>query len=368
MPRGPWIGLLVLLALGGTATAQDTRALLPPVLPAFPVAPGPSDPPLRDLTPPGFDLVPPPDPHRANEHGTAGHLAPTVPGHAGWYGSAEYLLYRPRAGSFDFAIGPTAPGLATVGPVQSLRYDVGNGLRAEGGYRFASGWGVGFAYTYLSAVGGRSLTAPAGAVLLPTLTRPGLTDTATSAETHANLNYNLYDVLVGKRLAFDDNLALRLFAGVRIADITQRFDVRYDGLDARRAAVDTQSAFGGFGPVAGTEAILGGWYGFHAYGRATGGLLTGRSINSFRETNNGGGTVYVDSRYDVTKIVPVASIAIGGGWQYRTVSLRAGYEVTHWFGLTGPLRFTDDVAQGRLVAKSSDLSLEGFFVQVGIVF
>ena len=34
------------------------------------------------------------------------------------------------------------------------------------------------------------MLAPAGTVLLPTLTRPGLTDTATRAETHANLNYN----------------------------------------------------------------------------------------------------------------------------------------------------------------------------------
>lgn len=357
MRRGSWLGLVVCVAAASPAAGQA------PVVPL-----DADDPPLRDLTPPGFaDIVPPPPRHGGHDH-PPGHLAPSAPAHAGFYGTAEYLLFRPRSGAFDFALVNAGAGLATAGPVESLKYDLGNGVRAELGYRFERGWEVGFAYTFLEASGGRTAAAGPGGVLFPTLTRPGLTDAAASAAATASLNYNLYDGLVGKRFVLDDHFAVRAFGGFRFADITQRFDVGYDGLDAVRAAVGTRSEFEGFGPLVGGEAVLGGWHGFHAYARASGGLLTGRSTNTVRETNNAGGTVYVDSRYDVRKVVPVAGLAIGGGWQYRTVSVRAGYEVTHFFGLTEPLRFTDDVGQGKLVTRPSYLSLEGFFVQVGFAF
>jgi hypothetical protein len=364
MRRGSWLGLVVCVAAGSPGAAQV------PVVADDP--PGafadPDHPPLRDLTPDGFaDIVPPPPPHAGHDC-PPGHLAPTAPGHAGFYGTAEYLLFRPRSGAFDFALVNGGTGLATTGPVESLKYDLGNGVRAELGYRFERGWEVGFAYTFLEASGGRTLTAAAGQVLFPTLTRPGLTDTVTSAAASASLSYNLYDGLIGKRFTVHENFAVRAFGGFRFADITQRFNVGYNGLDAVNAAVNTRSAFEGFGPMIGGEAVLGGWCGLHAYARASGGLLNGRSTNSIRETNNAGGTVYADSRYDVRKVVPVAGLAIGGGWQYRTVSIRAGYEVTHFFGLTEPLRFVDDVGQGKLVTRPSYLSLEGFFVQVGFTF
>lgn len=363
MRRGSWLRLVVWFA-ASPAVAQV------PVVPYDP--PGafadPAQPPLRDLTPPGFaDIVPPPPAHVGTDC-PPGHLAPTAPGHAGFYGTAEYLLFRPRSGALDFALVNANTGLATVGPVESLKYDLGNGVRAELGYRFERGWEVGFAYTFLEASGGRTLAAAPGQVLFPTLTRPGLTDAVTSAAASANLSYNLYDALMGKRFAIDDNFAVRVFGGFRFTDISQRFNVAYNGLDAIKAAVNTRSAFEGFGPIVGGEAVLGGWHGFHAYARASGGLLTGRSTNSVLETNNAGGTVYVNSRYDVRKVVPVASIAIGGGWQYRNVSIRAGYEVTNFFGLTEPPRFVDDVGQGKVVTRPSYLSLEGFFVQLGFTF
>jgi hypothetical protein len=355
MPRRSWLGLVVGVALAAPAAAQ--------VPPGGPL----DDAPVKDLTPPGFaDIVPPPDPHAG--HAVPHHLAPSAPGHGGFYTTAEYLLVRPRADLLDFALVNTTGGLATVGPVERLKYGLGNGLRAEAGYRFSGGCEFGFAYTYLNASGDRFLAAAAGQTLLPTITRPGLTDTALSALATARLNYNLYDALFGYRFTAGEHVAGRVFGGVRFADIGQRFDVRYDGMDARESAVVTCSCFDGFGPLIGAEATLGGWHGFHLYTRAIGGLLTGRSTNCFRETNNAGGTVYVDSRNDTRRVVPFAGIAIGGGWQYRTVSIRAGYEITHWSGLTQPLRFVDDVSQGKLSADPADLSLEGFFVQLGLTF
>jgi hypothetical protein len=220
----------------------------------------------------------------------------------------------------------------------------------------------------LRAVGGESVQAGPGQTLFPTMTRPGLTDTVLTASASAALNYNLFDVQLGRRFQIDDHFAMRGYAGFRFADITQTMNAGYNGLDANQAAVSTRSSFNGFGPILGGEAILGGWRGFHAYARFTGGLISGTSANSLVETNDGGNTLYANVPYNVEKVVPVATLAIGGGWQYRSVSLRFGYEVTQWFGLTERVRFTDDVSQGAFISRPGNLSLNGLFIQLGYVY
>ena len=333
--------------------------------------------PLKDLTPPGFATDHAEGGHAGaghghdahGEHRTPGHLTPSAPEESGPFVSAELLLMRPRRGAFDFAIPSTAASLATTGPIRSLNYEFRAGLRAEFGYRLGqSGWDVAGGYTYFRTSAFDAINAAPGQVVLPTLTRPGLTDNATFAGADANLELNLYDLTLGRRYALDDSVTVRAFGGVRFANIRQSFNAFYDGLDARAAVVATRSNFQGFGPIAGGEAVFAGWRGFHLYGKASGGLLTGASTNPVRETNNGGRTVYVDSVYDVRKVVPMASVGVGVGWQYRTVSVRAGYEITHFFDLIDQPRFADDVGQGKFIARSANLSLEGLFLQVGMAF
>jgi hypothetical protein len=365
MRRANRLGILVCLATLGSA--PFARAQFPDTTAGGGGA-ATTESPVRDLTPAGFaDIVPPPDPHLDHGHHYE-NLGPCAPAHHGFYASAEYLLLRPRADGYDFALRNVPAGLATIGPIESLKSALGSGLRAEGGYRFANGWEAGFAYTLLNAGGSRTLSAGTGGVLYPTVTRPGLTDTALFAAASNELNYNLYDFLIGRRWAIDETFAVRAFAGVRYADIGRRFDVGLNGLDANQALVRSRSGFDGAGPIIGGEAVAAGPFGLHLYSRATGGLLTGRSTNRLVETNNFGSTVYVDTRYDVRKVVPVASIAVGGGWQYRTVSIRAGYEITHWPGFGEPIRFVDDLSQGKIATRPAALSLEGFFFQIGLSF
>jgi hypothetical protein len=343
-------------------------------------------PPLREL-PSGLpDLVPPPEHGGHGAHGIAGcatcgdHEIPGwmtafYPGHSGWYTTGEFLLMRARNTDMDYAIRGSggATGLSTVGPIDSLKYGMGTGLRAEVGRHIGDGglWDVAFAYTYFTSNENgntRSDVAPAGGALYPTLTRPGLTDRALTALANSDLDYQLYDLIVARRVLVDDNFAVRVIGGGRFADIRQTFNAFYNGIDARNAAVNTRSRFQGFGPVIGAEAVLGGWRGFHLYTRAMGGLITGRDTNRLIETNDGGATTYVNTAYDVRKVVPMGSIAIGGGWQYRTLSIRAGYQVTCWQGLFQRPHFVDDVSQGKVINQPSNLTLEGLFLQVGLTF
>jgi hypothetical protein len=352
----------------GAAPAQST--FLPPNSPAsLPpiVVPDSPVPAVKDLTPPGF-ATDAPATHPAY-HDTPGHLRPSAPEEGGPFISAEFLMLRARRTAFDYAIPGDTTGLVPVGSIRSLNYDFQPGFRGELGHRFGgSGWELSVGYMYYHTSASDSLGAPTGQTVLPTLSKPGLVNTATYASATAGLDYNHYDLLVGKRVAWDEHLALRFFGGVRFATIQQDFSAYYDGLDARSAGVSAGSKFQGFGPVFGGEAVLAGWKGFHLFAKASGGLLTGQSDNPYIESNNANNTLYANTSNDVRKVVPVASVGIGAGWQYRTFSIRAGYEITNYFGVVDQPRFTDDVGLGKLTTRSSDLSLEGLFVQLGLTF
>lgn len=340
-------------------------ASLPPTTPTH--GTGEAEYHVKDITPHKDPRLESHDEHHAHPEG-AGNLGPIVPDDRGLFVSAEALIMRPRRGGLDYGI-VNPGGLAVVGPVQGLNYDLTAGIRGELGYQFGHcGWDVVFGYTYYRTAAEGFLSAPPGGAILPTLTRPGLITQATSSQAQANINYNLYDMFVGKRFVVDDNFAVRTFGGFRFADITQEFNATYDGLDARGAGVGLRSRFQGFGPVAGAEAVLAAQYGFHLYARASGGLLTGLAKNPYFEANDLGKTVYADVGYDVRKVVPLLSVGIGGGWQYKSVWLRGGYEITNYFGLIDQPRFTDDVTPGKFVTQTSNLSLEGLFFQVGMNF
>jgi hypothetical protein len=326
--------------------------------------------PMREVPTGLSEIIPPPDKHHGNdEHETPEYLTPFAPNHGGWYTSGEYLLMRARNTDFDYAIRGSSVGLATAGPIDSLKYQLGSGLHTELGYRYGEGkWETAFAYTYFGDHGGATDVAGPGQVLFPTLTRPGLTDRALTANVHTNLDYQLFDMIVGRRMVVDDNFALRWLAGFRFTDIRQTFNANYNGADANQDAINTRSRFMGFGPIVGLEAVLGGWRGFHLYSRATAGLISGQSNNELLETNNLGSTTYVNTHYDVRKIVPNGNLSLGGGWQYRTLSIRAGYQISYWEGIFERPRFVDDVSPGKIITRPANLTLEGLFFQVGLSF
>src|SRR5579883_2418038 len=252
---------------------------------------GPAEPAIKDLTPP---TLPAP----------TGHPEPAVmcppPGDpeehtGGLFGRAEYLLLRPRRGAFDFALADPARNLIPAGPVESLNYGLRSGLRAALGYQLpGGGWDVLFGYTYLRSGAGQSIAAPTGGVLYPTLTRPGLTDYADTASATASLEYNVYDLEIGRRFRVDERLTGRVFGGVRWVTVRQDFVANYNGQDARDAQVRTKANFDGFGPVVGGEGALALYRGFHVYARGSAGLLTGRLDDPLSETNDGGATQYAN--------------------------------------------------------------------------
>jgi hypothetical protein len=316
------------------------------------------------------ELIPGPDKHHGHgEHEIDGFMTPFVPAHGGWYTQAEFLLQRPRNTDLDYAIINGGGGLGTIGPIQSMVYELGTGVRAELGYRYHDGgWETAFAYTYLTAGTDTAITAGPGQVILPTLTRPGLTDRALTAAGNVDLDYQTFDMIFARRTLLDEHFGVRWLGGLRFTDLRQILNVNYNGLDARGAAIASRSRFQGVGPMVGAETVLAGCKGFHFYSRTLAGLITGRNTNRLIETNDAGATTYVNTSYDIRKVVPMGSIAVGGGWQYRTIAIRGGYEITHYQGVFERPRFTDDVGQGKVITRPANLTLEGLFLQVAVSY
>jgi hypothetical protein len=350
---------------------KATRLASPPAAPGSLPAAAPEGggglmaPPVKDLTPPELTIGPG---HGENCPPAGGHAFDPEEHEGGFFGTAEYLLLRPRRGATEFvtASGSTAP--VAVGPVETLTYEQRSGVRANLGYRLpGEGWDVAAGYTFVRSGADKLVTAPAGGVLYPTLTRPGVVDTANTAAASASFEYNVFDAEVGKRFRTERG-NFRVFAGARFATIRQDFDVNYDGRDAQQSRVVTRNGFDGFGPIVGGDVAVNVYRGFQLYARANGGLLTGRVNAPLTETNQNGLTTVTDIRYGVRKVVPTAHLGIGGGWQSGRVSIRAGYEITNWFGLLEAPRVTSEFSPGRVQSRSESLSLEGLFVQLGVAF
>jgi hypothetical protein len=262
----------------------------------------------------------------------------------------------------------SSDNLVPAGYVQALNYQPHPGLRAGFLYQpFGHCWDVGFTYTYFHSSDSFVIAAPAGGLLYPTLTRAGLTNEATTAGASASLAINVFDLEFGRRWA-DEDSQVRVYGGLRGGTVRERLSARYDGRDADGAEVSLRSFFEGVGPLVGAEAVGGLGGGFGVYGRANAALLTGRVRAPFTETNNGGATVYADLRDRFALTVPVVTVGIGVSYQYHGVFLRAGYEVTNWFGLFERPAFVDDFAEGKFLRQSTNLGLDGVFVQAGLSF
>lgn len=315
--------------------------------------PGQEPPPVRDLTPPEFLQVVEPVPETP-----AGEV----------FAAAEFLFFTPRQRGLDYALDDLRDDLIPAGRVRSLNYKTEPGIRASLGYRPGGFlWDVRFTYTYITSSDGFGAVAEPGGLLYPTLTRTGMTNEANTAFASSSLSINMYDAEVGYHLE-QEFFHARIFGGLRLANVRQALFAQYDGRDAQGATVDVRPNFDGIGPLFGMESTIGMGQGLGVFGRASGALLTGSMRAPFVETNNIGGTLYADLANRFALTVPVVTLGVGVSYQYRGLSLRAGYEVTNFFGIFERPTFIDDFAEGKFLRQSTNLGIDGLFVRLGLEF
>jgi hypothetical protein len=317
-------------------------------------------PPVADLTPPEF----------ANHPVTTtcdGCRACDNP--AAWLFTAEYMLVRPRRRADDYAIVDPLDNLTPEGRINNIGFDFASGLRAGIGYREAGSlWETWFTYTYLHAGGDAASVAPTGGLIYPTLTRPGLVDTALVAAGGNSLTYNVYDMDTVRRVTGDETFCLRLGFGVRYTNIDLNQQAFYNGRDANDTFVRSRISFDGAGPTVGGEGRWQMPWGLSLFGRAKGGLIVGDMRNSLRETDNGGLTTNANLVEHYYTTIPVLEFGTGVAWEYRNLRVAVGYEVSNWFNMIDTPSLTNDFAEGKIGRRRGDLSLEGLFLQLGMAY
>jgi hypothetical protein len=280
----------------------------------------------------------------------------------------DYLFLKPRRDNLDFAIAAPASNIAN-GSIEAVNWERRSGFRVGGGYRMGEGWEAAVYYTYLHSTGSLDLAKPDDAgTIFPTLTHPGFIGQVDSASAESALNYNVVDALLGRRFEINDSGEIRVFGGGRYAWIRQSLDAFYDGGDANLAHVSSPIGFHGGGFRVGGEGAYKIPWGFSLFARAGGSILVGDFHTSLLETNNNEATTNVNVSRDFRKLVPETDMTLGINWKYRNFTVSGGYELVYWFGLVDSPDFVDDVHQGKMSRRSGDLSLDGFFIRLGLTY
>lgn len=367
-------GWLIALAAGALAFAAGRE-----VLAQQPYAPNTMLP-LPTATPFGEAALPPPRnagalPNVAESSvpnnspaASAAFAEATAGGSPGWLSGllldAEYLYLKPHSQANDYAIANMNNTDVPDGIVANRDWSWRSAFRVGLGYGLrGQPWNVGFFYTYLHDNTNGNAVSPGGGFLFATLTHPGTVAEVQTAAAANSLNYNVYDLEIGRWCCPTKNLSVRLFGGGRFARIDQNFTASYDGGDANQDVVARQLHFNGGGFRAGAEAMQNLFGGFSLFGRANAALVAGEFHSTLVETNNAGATTLTNYTNRFEKVVPVAELLAGLGWQFRTLRLFAGYQYINWFGLVNVPSFVDDAHQGKFVRQTSDLGLEGLVLR-----
>lgn len=188
-----------------------------------------------------------------------------------------------------------------------------------------------------------------------------------SASADASLDYTVLDLEIGTPITLGSNAAGKLFAGLRIMDVSNELDVSYSNIGASTTSANVSRSieFNGFGVRTGFETRwnLGK---VNLVAGAAFSLLTGEIDASAQESLSDVGLVYKVENSD-TVVLNVTEMNIGVEFESGNISYGLGYELTNIQGLYSN-RFPDDYVQTTLNNSSENLSLSGFYLRAGMAF
>jgi hypothetical protein len=95
--------------------------------------------------------------------------------------------------------------------------------------------------------------------------------------------------------------------------------------------------------------------------------LSGRFNDSLTETNNNNQNVIVNVGERYYQLVPVMELGAGVSFQTEHVYVGLGYDVVNWFNMVNSLDFPSTNI-GKPERRTSNLTLEGFSVRLGVIF
>ncbi len=262
--------------------------------------------------------------------------------YSGVVAEIEYLYLRARR------TGLVAAGDFTPGSLKNVGYDYdpNSGLRAGFGYRFEAGWDIIFTYTYFHTSGNVGPTA---------ITHPILG--AATASGSAGLDYDVFDLDVGRWRCINPNTDFRLFAGVRYGIIDQVVNSTVAGTQTTVTSRLTNYV-DAIGLRAGGQLHWNVAGDFTVFGRGAAGVLVADQSNAFAQS--------ADVAYTDSPMAPSATLeaAIGGSWHRGGFEVSVGYELTQWFNVSAMAPVNTGAPAYVIDNQLTDLMLDGFFGKI----
>ena len=255
----------------------------------------------------------------------------------GFFVGAEYLYLRTsfsEAVAFATVTDSFSPaGLTRSVQASELDFDYDSSFRAFVGYDLGNCSDIQITYWYVdtdTAVSGQPV---AGQIIVDpfgNLAVPGM-----DIDTSASVRLNVFDLDYVKRLNFRQNqLGLKLAAGLRAAEIDQQYDSLISAGGTMVSAGSFDANFAGLGPHFGLEGHT--WHGpqsqFSLFGKMGAAILIGQyDVNSGIEVP---GFAVGGQSADRLRAVPVLESELGLSWRpHSTITLSAGYMFQAWFNV-----------------------------------
>jgi hypothetical protein len=289
------------------------------------------------------------------------HKPKTLPGLGA---SIEAVYMRPSRTDLDYAISDPNGDTNPQGRLKQIDPDYSGGFRFGLGYTFDTGTEIRAQYMQLDTKDSDSATAPAGGTLWSQLVHPDGIRNFTSADATYDFDHDVFDFSMGKWFAVGSDLDLRVEAGLRYANMTQKLDAIYDG---GVSEVEQKNDFSGWGPRVGLGLDWEMGQGFNLFSSVAGSFLMGDFDLSYSSVE--GATVLgsIEDTVD-NRLVPVVEMRAGLAYAYQlengmSVGAKVGYEWQNWFNMVTANRFVDDINDASLGTDTTDVSLDGFFVE-----
>jgi hypothetical protein len=317
----------------------------------------------------------------------------------GFYGSGEYLLWRKRVATTPFS-GTLTPiagaGIDTDSyslELEENTYDLESGYRVTLGWVTESGCDIQASYTYFHTDGARSLGSVAvdsdsifaariDAVLADNaaLNEQFDENRVDFASESRGVDYDVLDVELGQYLSTFYYCMLRVFCGVRGANVDEHSFVVYtngNGAgDDDLYLIDSSVRMDAVGFRCGTHAHWAvGDTGLRIVGKAALAML----YSDFRVSrvdvafNESAGDVEIRRvAHDFNAVVPVAEVAMGVHWDIGPFSVGGGYELTNWFNMYQEVYYADhddvNTSTGTPLFDRGDWTLDGWYFSASVLF
>jgi len=253
---------------------------------------------------------------------------------------ADLLYLRPGNIDYIYAVEQTGtlPTDSPTGPVGRVGFDGAPGYRFGFNYALSDCSSIQASYTWFQDGTSSTINATPGTVLifqpgLPSI--PNVGASSIQASSQYDIRFQQIDLDYRGLLYGTCNSAVNYFAGLRYANLDQRFSAQENiGVPVGLSTVRSEINFDGFGIGFGLDGMRrSDCCGLLIYSRASSSFVSGEFKADFRQTaqfgpNNALGNTLVDYR-----VLTILQAELGLGWQDSCGRFRvtAGYMFAGWF-------------------------------------